>query len=301
VLIRTILARTDLRLAWVASRNPATRSLVPPETIVAEDWRTFQEVDIEGVVIASPPALHASMLRLAINNAIPAFVEKPLTTRLDDARELADLAQRKQALVLIDHTHLFQHGYATLRNLVGEEGGLLAVRSEGGQPSHPREDVAVLWDYGPHDVAMCLDLLGRGASVVSAAHVSVRRTPRGLGEDVRIALGWPGGEWAECVVGNLMPRKVRRFVAASELAVYVFDDLAETPLVRFPPLSCAGWPDGTGGGTPVPVSRELPLERAMARFAAGIRGDLTGHPEFGLALGVDVVRVLAEADAFLGK
>ena len=299
ILIRAISAHPAARLTWVASRNPMTRSLVAADAIVVSDWNTFPAADIDGVVIASPPELHYDMVRLAIDSGVPAFVEKPLTTSLADARDLAARAAANQALVLVDHTQLFQPGYQRLRKLVAGARGCVAVQSEGGQLGRRVVDVGALWDYGPHDVAMCLDLIGRDARVTSAEYVEVGQSPSGPVENVRLCLDWPNGSWANAVVGNLMPIKRRRFAVTFGDRTYLLDDLAENPLIEYPAMAPMAWPGPETVGRPINVSRDLPLDCAIERFAEGIRGEQSGHPEFGLDLAVDVVGVLTAAEAVI--
>ena len=60
-------------------------------------------------------------------------------------------------------------------------------------------------------------------------------------------------------------------------------------------LSGAGGPGGAGH--PIPASTTLPLTAALEAFASGIRGK--GGEEFGLALGVEIVRLLGECEVQL--
>ena len=301
VLLRTIQATPDVRLAWVASHAPGTRALVEPDVRVVEDWRTLPDAGVDGVVIASPAPLHGTMLRLAIECGVPAFVEKPLTMNLVEARALAALAEARDALVLVDHTHLFQPGYEVLRRMVAADGGPRAVLSEGGQWGRYGGDVGALWDYGPHDVALCLDLVGLDARVEAAERVEARALPEGPGENLRLSLRWASGVTARIEVGNLMVEKRRRFAVTCASATYLLDDLAEHPLRRFPALSPVRWPVAADGGEPIATARELPLDRAVRRFADGIRGVRDGHPAFGTGLAVEVVRILAEAQEVIGQ
>lgn len=302
--MQTVLATPGVRLTWVASRNPETRVRVPVGTIVVEDWRALPDAALDGVVVASPASLHGVMLRLAIESGVPVFVEKPLTLDLREARGLAALAEARDALVLVDHTHLFQPGYEALRRLVADHGGPRAIRSEGGQYGRREGDAGALWEYGSHDVALCLDLVGPGAMVERAERLSLEPLAEGPGENLRLALRWPEALGrsevvrAEITVGNLMREKRRRFIVECRGAAFLLDNLAPEPLLQLHGQDARGWYSETRG-EPISTARDLPLDRAMRRFAAGIRGDRAGHPEFGLTLAVDVVRVLTAAEAAL--
>ena len=104
-----------------------------------------------------------------------------------------------------------------------------------------------------------------------------------------------------------MNEKRRRFAVWFEKGALVFDDLAEHPLVRYETggdssgggaLGGPGGFSGPGGaGHPIPASPTLPLTAALEAFASGIRGK--GGEGFGLALGVEIVRLLGECEAQL--
>ncbi|MFA7249540.1 MAG: Gfo/Idh/MocA family oxidoreductase, partial [Dehalococcoidia bacterium] len=164
VLIATIRRLPGLDLCWLASTAPDAPSLVRPGATVAPDWRAFTGARLDGIVIATPADAHAAPLRAAIEAGVPAFVEKPLVTAVEDARALAALAAERNAVVLVDHTAIFHPAYERLREL-GQPGRPWRVVSMGGQWGRLGGDVGALWDYGPHDLALCLDLLGLDATL----------------------------------------------------------------------------------------------------------------------------------------
>jgi predicted dehydrogenase len=59
--------------------------------------------DIDAVVIATNNASHFSIAKLALSAGKHVFVEKPLATRSDDARELRRLASERQLSLGVDH------------------------------------------------------------------------------------------------------------------------------------------------------------------------------------------------------
>jgi predicted dehydrogenase len=57
----------------------------------------------DGVVLATPNALHATHARACIDRNIPCLLEKPLTPTIEEGQALVDYIVQKQATVLIGH------------------------------------------------------------------------------------------------------------------------------------------------------------------------------------------------------
>jgi predicted dehydrogenase len=293
---------SGLELALLCSSNPESKNLVSPSCRITSDWREVATSgEIDGVIVATPPALHARMVEEALRSGLPVMVEKPLTLDHGEARRLGEIAGEADAPVLVDHIYLFHPAYRALKREAADMGAVRRILSVGGNRGPFRKDASALWDYGPHDLALCLDLLGASPARISAERVASQSTEEGYGEVVSLSLEFAGGVRAEISAGNLMDEKRRRFAVWLEKGALVFDDLAEHPLMRYETggdSSGGGALGGPGGvGHPIPASPTLPLTAALEAFASGIRGE--AGEEFGLALGVEIVRLLGECEAQL--
>lgn len=287
--IRTINELESLRLAGVASRNPETGRIVKAGCTVFADWRDLlNREEIDGVIIAAPAPQHAQMVRAAIEAGLPALVEKPLALDLADAVALRDAAVSSGGFFMVDHTHLFHPAYRALKTLGSGYGPVRKIRSEAGNYGPYRPDTPVLWDWGPHDVAMCLDLVGAMPEQVSARVAERRSVEGGVGEIIEMSLGFPGGVRAEIRVGNLMSKR-RRFLAHFDTAVLAYDDFAPHKLVLHAPTKAYATP--TDAGVPIEIPADLPLTNVVTAFKAAI---LSGrYDPASMELGVRVVDVLA--------
>jgi len=292
--IRAAGALDGVRLTRVGSSNPQTAGLVGPGCIVCTDWQDALDPSaIDGVVIATPPALHADMVRTALERDIPVLVEKPLTADWAEAEGIRELAKARQGLVLVDHIHLFSPAFQALAELAQAVGPIRALRGRAGNFGPFREDVSVLWDWGPHDVSMALALLGGRPETVMARRLS--RDEKG--EVISLGLTFAGGVEAEFTLGNILPAKARMFAAHTDRLVLVYDDLAADKLTVHPPT--AGFADPTGPGEPIAISPEPPLTIALTTFAEAIRSNERATES--LDLGVDVVAVLSACEKALGE
>lgn len=287
--ISTIAALDDVRLARLASRNPASAGLVSQECAISADWRSLVEAgDVDGIIIAAPPSFHAEMAQAAVAAGVPVLVEKPLTLRLAEAIALRDAVLARKGLVMVDHTHLFHPAFEELKRCAQSLGPVRGIEVQAGNHGPYRTDVPVLWDWGPHDVAMCLDLLRRSPQEVHATREAHERTDGADAEALRLELTFPEGLQARIRLSNMM-KKTRLFTARCTAGALIYDDLARDKLVL----------ERDGKRAPIEVSSELPLPRVVKAFTAAI---LAGKDQTGsLDLAVEVVAVLERCAKILAR
>ncbi len=294
-IIRTIAGLEGVRLAALASRNPESVRLVTADCAVSGDWHAMLDQGaIDAVIVATPPALHAEMVRAAVARDLPVLAEKPLTLDLREAQALRDFVAERAGTVMVDHTHLFHPAYRALKRALPGLGPIRAIESLAGNEGPFRSDVPVLWDWGAHDVAFCLDLLGALPREVGASIVARRETPEGVGQVVEIRASFPGAVSAVARFGNILA-KARRLSVYVEGGVLVYDDVAQDKLMLHPPAQPHEAPREPGA--PLPYEAGMPLSCAVSEFARAARAADTSLGS--LDLGVDVVRVLERCEAAL--
>lgn len=280
--IKTIRALPTTRLGVLASRNPASKDLVDSSCRVTSDWHELLDPQlIDGVIIATPPDLHVEMLEAAMRARLPAMIEKPLTLNLTDAVKLHTLQHECNALVLVDHTRLFNSAFIELNRQAPELGQIRNISSESGNWG-PFRDYTALWDYGPHDLSVALTLLRQSPSTVRIEELERRHVENTFAGNYHIDLGFRSDVHATIKLGNLFENKTVRLTVVLDQGTLILDDLVADRLIRRD--------DKTGSTTAIELDDELPLTRAVETFVAGIRGNPSDY--FGLDLAVEIARVL---------
>ena len=145
-------------------------------------YRTFSSVDaaasgldqISGVLIATPTASHASLVRWAIGKKVPCFVEKPLTLNVQISDELTALADATGVSVQVGFVMRYVASFQRLRQLImnnslGQLLGYTAsmrgnVITKPPAPSSWQSDFArgggCLNEYGPHIIDLSRFIFG---------------------------------------------------------------------------------------------------------------------------------------------
>lgn len=293
--IRTIQELDGVSLVRIGSKNPQTKLLVDGNCFVTDNWReVLNPDDVDGIVIATPAFLHGQMTREAVALGLPVLVEKPLTLDLDEALSLQQIVNKHKGFVLVDHTYLFHPAYRAIKELGAKTGSVKRICAKAGNRGPYRCDVTAIWDWGPHDIAMCLDLLNSNPKEVIARRLEARRTNRGYSENFFIRLTFPGDVIADIQVGTLM-NKTRQFAIWYDKFALFFDDLAVYKLTIHP--SDADFVDLKCSGEAVQISEELPLTNVVKTFMEAIT--VGARDAYSLNLGVRVVSVLSECEKSL--
>jgi predicted dehydrogenase len=302
VYLRTLASlQQRCRLTHLATSRPEAARLYPRPVTVASDWRALLRADCDAVIIATPPALHAEMVEACLEARKPCIVEKPLCLEPETAETLRRRIDAGGVPVLVDHTHLFHPAYGVLkRALAASREPIRTIVSEGMGFGPFRSDVPALWDWGPHDVSLCLDLAGALPERIEA--VGGPEGPDGQPEMVSARLDFPDGSCAWFHVGRLSPEKRRTLAVTTGTHGYWLDELSPDPLkaARLPQRQGTDADAGALTWETLPVIQgPPPLTALVTYFLDGLAGK--DRDRFGAGLACDVVRVLADCDESLKR
>jgi predicted dehydrogenase len=202
-----------------------------PTALVAQDVDALLACDPDGVVIATPNALHAQDAVACLECGIAVFCQKPLATCLEDTRRVIDVAQRADRLLGIDYCYRHVQGMSELKSRLGagELGDLVSIDLTFHNAYAPDKAWCLerrlsgggcLLDLGVHliDLALWLQdapemelvsslLYAQGRSVRAAdaiedsAYVELRQAN---GAIVRLACSWNAHIGCEAIIGMRM-------------------------------------------------------------------------------------------------
>ncbi len=124
------------QVVWVAdpaleTAQKAVDAIVPhaPEARVTARFEQLLEEDLDGIVIATPSALHAQQARAALERGLPVFCQKPLARTADEAASVVACAKERNRLLSVDFCYRTVAGVAELARLAreGELGEIYAA------------------------------------------------------------------------------------------------------------------------------------------------------------------------------
>lgn len=192
--------------------------------VPALDFGTILEGDCDGVVIAAPAPLHASLSQKAFAAGKHVYVEKPLAMTLDEADAMIEAAAQADRQLMVGHLLQYHHVFARLRDMVkqGELGNLQYVYSNRLSLGKIRSEEDVVWSFAPHDISMILSLAGRDAKTVNCEASDILQC--GISDTANIHITFEDGLKGHVFCSWLHPKKEQKLVVIGHKAMAVFDD-----------------------------------------------------------------------------
>jgi predicted dehydrogenase len=118
-------------LADSVDETLAKAQLAAPEANLAENLDDLLEMDLDGIVIATPSALHAEQAQRALEHGLAVFCQKPLGRNAVETRQVVETARATNRLLAVDLSYRFVDGMKLVRDWVqsGELGDIFAVQA----------------------------------------------------------------------------------------------------------------------------------------------------------------------------
>lgn len=234
---RNVAQHPRAELTWVCDRDKEAleriRGGLTAKCPCTADSRDLLEDDnLDAIVIATPSATHFGLAKAALEAGKHVLCEKPLAVETAEAEELCALAERGGLKLMVGHTFLFNNSVLKIKELiesnqVGELYYLVSTRTHMGLV---RNDVSVMWDLAPHDVAMMNFLTGLLPERVSA--VGARPLALKFPDVAFIHLFYPNELVGAIQVSWLDSHKERLLRVIGDKGQAIFNDLDALEPVR---------------------------------------------------------------------
>lgn len=264
----------------------------------------LNDLSIEGVVLAVPAPLHASMAIEVMNAGKHAYVEKPLAMNNLEAERMIASAEENGVHLMVGHLLQYHPIFMALRTLVesGEMGALQYIYSNRLSFGKVRSDEDVIWSFAPHDISMILSLTGHEPETVRTESTSILQPD--IADTAIVHMEFNSGLKAHISVSWLHPYKEQKLVVVGKNAMAVFDDTKpwgeKLALYRHVVRSSGSLPSLEKAEVEyVEVSQSEPLRNECQHFVDVVSGDI--RPLTNGKEGLGVLNVLSAASLSQSK
>ena len=256
----------------------------------------LSDMTIEGVVVAVPAPLHASIAIEAMHAGKNVYVEKPLAMNIIDAEAMIASATENDVQLMVGHLLQYHPVFVALRRMVesGELGSLNYIYSNRLSFGKVRSEEDVIWSFAPHDISMILSLIGHEPELVRTESSKILQTD--ISDIATVHMEFNSVLKAHVSVSWLHPFKEQKLVVIGENAMSIFDDTKtwnqKLALYRHNIMSTAGLPKLEKAEVEyLEVPKSEPLRNECLHFLDVVNGDtepLTDSRE-----GLRVLKVLS--------
>lgn len=192
----------------------------------------IQDPDIDAIVIATPVHTHFELAKKALENGKHVLIEKPMVSSTEQAKELIELANKKNKILMVDHTFLYTGAVQKMKSLIdsGDIGNVKYFDSTRINLGLFQPDVNVLWDLAPHDISILNYLVKDKPYSVQATGVS--HTNNGIENIAYITVNYDSGFIAHFSCSWTSPVKIRMMLIGGDKKMIVFNDLEPTEKIK---------------------------------------------------------------------
>jgi predicted dehydrogenase len=208
------------------------RKNYPRISYLTDVEEVFADASVELVLIATPTSSHFDLATRALKAGKHVFVEKPMTSTLEQARELNALATSVGKTVFVDHTFVFAPAVRRMVELArdGSLGDLMYFDSSRMNLGLIQKDTNVLYDLAIHDLSIADAVMGlqniEQVTALGSKHYGEQE------EHVHLHIECASGVHAHVQVSWLSPVKVRQTIVAGRKGMIVYDDTQPSEKIR---------------------------------------------------------------------
>jgi UDP-2-acetamido-3-amino-2,3-dideoxy-glucuronate N-acetyltransferase len=225
---------------------------------------------VDAVVVAAPAVEHFALVQRSLLAGKDVFVEKPLSLRSSEGRQLVALAHSRKRILMVGHILEHHPAIHALKELIrdGELGKIQYIHSSRLNLGKLRTEENILWSFAPHDISAILYLLGETPTRASAQGGSYLNPP--VVDTTLSTLDFASGVKAHVFVSWLHPFKEQKLAIVGSRRMAVFDDVQpENKLTLY--SHHINWVDRKpiaekDGGQVIAISKAEPLRLECAHF-----------------------------------
>lgn len=194
--------------------------------------KVFNEIinnpEITAVAVVTPSHTHFKVVKAMLEAGKNVYVEKPISTVAQEAKDLTELAHKKGLVLMVGHLLLYHPAVNRLKMLIEEGvlGDIVYAQSDRLNVNFFKNDRSVMWDLAPHDVSMMSYVTGKDpVRVISAVGCSSERND--IMDITHITIEFQDGMVGQISDSWITPKKHVQLLVRGTKATAILDDTVQ--------------------------------------------------------------------------
>jgi predicted dehydrogenase len=207
-------------------------NLYPSISTSASVTDILDKNDLDAVVIATPVFTHFELAKQALEQGKNVLIEKPMTSSSAEAEALIELADKKNKVLMVDHTFLYTGAVQKIKSIIDSDtiGKVNYFDSTRINLGLFQPDINVLWDLAPHDISILTHLVKEKPYSVQANGVS--HTNNGIENIAYMTVNYRSGMIAHFNCSWSSPVKIRQILIGGDEKMVLYNDMEPTEKVK---------------------------------------------------------------------
>ena len=203
-----------------------------PSIMTTKNYLDLFQQNLDGIVIATPPASHYQIAKDCLLHGLHVMVEKPLTLNSIHAEDLIELAEQKKLVLMVGHTFAYNAAVRAMKEIMdsGELGKIHYLDAARLNLGLFQRDSNVMWDLAPHDISILVYLTGQLPLAVSVHGLDC--VFDNIFDVAYMNLVFPDNVMAHIHVSWLDPCKVRRVTVVGSKKMVVYNDIESLEKIK---------------------------------------------------------------------
>lgn len=184
--------------------------------------------EITAVAVVTPSHTHYKVVKAMLEAGKNVYVEKPISTVAQEAKNLTELAHSKGLVLMVGHLLLYHPAVNRLKMLIEEGvlGDIVYAQSDRLNVNFFKNDRSVMWDLAPHDVSMMSYVTGKEpVRIISAVGCSSDRND--IMDITHISIEFEGGMVGQISDSWITPKKHVQLLVRGTKATAILDDTVQ--------------------------------------------------------------------------
>lgn len=203
-----------------------------PNVIATNDYiLLLNQKKIDAIVIATPIKTHFDLAKKALNAKKHVLVEKPMTTKSEEAKKLIELSKKTRKILMVGHTFVYSESIQKIKDLIQNKkiGKIYYYDSTRINLGLIQKDLSVIWDLAPHDLSIVNYLFSEKPISVQAFGSSFIA---GKYELAHIFLRYENNISVHIHISWLSPVKIRSILIGGSKKMIVYNDIEPSEKIK---------------------------------------------------------------------
>lgn len=208
-----------------AEKCSQLRAVFPEIRTFQNDSDAYKYDSFGAVVIATETRNHYQLAKKALLSGKHVLVEKPMTTSVVEAEELAAIAKAKNLTLMVDHIFLYHPVVRKMKDYfnAGFLGKISYIDSTRINLGIYQNDINVLWDLACHDISIVNYLVNESPNYIQA--IGKINLDFGMEDIAYLFLKYPSGLLVHINSSWASPVKIRKMIIGGEKRMIIYDDI----------------------------------------------------------------------------